>query len=213
MRCLIPVHQEIYPKNSLDRAKNMCDEIILMYIVDKKLIERVRRESSYIIPSYALENVENFVVEIHRREAERIRESIKDVSVELRFVVGEYYESIEKEVLRDAPDLIMCDSFLRGFLKLPVPVWIDRGLKIQECTIIISSLRKINRIKKGMELAERICEKLGSALYLHYPPKEEIGMEALRPLGRLVEEPCGELLVLLREDLRSVPEERCVLIL
>ena len=213
MRCLIPIHQEIYPKNSLDRAEKMCDEIILMYIVDKKLIDRVRRESSYIIPSYALENVENFVVEMHRREAERIRESIKDVPVELRFVVGEYYESIEKEVLRSSPDLVMCDSFLRGFLKLPVPVWIDRGIKIRECTVIISSLKKINRIKKGVELAERIRKKLGFTLYLHYPPKDEMGMKALRPLGRLIESPRGELLIFLKEDVMHPPGDKCLLFL
>lgn len=210
MRCLIPINQEIYPKNSLDRAKNMCDEIILMYIVDKKLIERVRRESSYIIPSYALENVENFIVEMHRREAERIRESI---NAQLRFVVGEYYESIEKEVLRSSPDLVMCDSFLRGFLKLPVPVWIDRGLKIKECTIIISSVKRINRIRGRVEFVQKLCEKLKAICYINYPPHDKIGMEALKPLGTLIDCVRGELLAFLREDIVRIPEDKCVLLL
>ena len=145
MRCLIPIHQELYPKNALARAERLCDEVVLLYIVDKKLIEKVQEESSYILPSYALESVEEFVLNIHKQQAEKIKNEMK-VPAELKFVVGEYYESIEKEVLRSAPDLLMCDSFMHGFLKMDVPIWVDRGLEINECTMIVTSLKKIKKM-------------------------------------------------------------------
>ncbi|MCD6542395.1 MAG: hypothetical protein J7K38_03625, partial [Thermoplasmata archaeon] len=115
--------------------------------------------------------------------------------------------------LRDAPDLIMCDSFLRGFLKLPVPVWIDRGLKIQECTIIISSLRKINRIRGRIEFVHKLCEKLKATCYINYPPHDKIGMEALKPLGTMIGSARGQLLAFFREDAVRIPEDKCVLLL
>jgi len=211
MRCLIPIHQELYPKNALARAERLCDEVVLLYIVDKKLIEKVQEESSYILPSYALESVEEFVLNIHKQQAEKIKNEMK-VPAELKFVVGEYYESIEKEVLRSAPDLLMCDSFMRGFLKMDVPIWVDRGLEINECTMIVTSLKKIKKIKKSVEFAKRLCDRLGSMLYLHYPPKDKLGLEVLKPLGTLIEGPRGELFILLRDDVLRVPDEICVLI-
>jgi hypothetical protein len=212
MRCLIPVHQELYPRNALARAERLCDEVILLYIVDKRLIERVEHESSYILPSYAIESVEEFVVNIHRQEAEKIKSEMK-VPAELRFVVGEYYESIEKEVLKSAPDLVMCDSLMRGLLKLDVPIWIDRGLDIEECTVIVTSLKKIKRVRRSIELARNLCERLGAIYYIHYPPRDEIGIEALKPLGTVIDGPRGQLLAFLREDVLRVPEDKCVLLL
>jgi len=212
MRCLIPVHQELYPRNALARAERLCDEVILLYIVDKRLIERVEHESSYILPSYAIESVEEFVVNIHRQEAEKIKSEMK-VPAELRFVVGEYYESIEKEVLKSAPDLVMCDSLMRGLLKLDVPIWIDRGLDIEECTVIVTSLKKIKRVRRSIELARNLCERLGAIYYIHYPPKDSTGMEALKPLGTLIDGPRGELFVFQREHIMSLPLDKCVLLI
>ncbi len=211
MRCLIPVHQELYPENSLKRAEKLCDEVILLYIVDKKLIEKVQSEASYILPSFALQNVEEFILNIHRQEAEKVKNSIRNIPVELRFVKGEYYESIEKEILRHTPDILMTDSYLRGLVNLNVPVWIDRGGKIEECTMMVQSLRRIGKLKHAIEFAKNVCNRLGASFYIHYTHATE--REVLEPLGRLVENPRGELLVFLKGELHKSPDDKSLLLI
>jgi hypothetical protein len=213
MRCLIPVHQEMYPENSINRAKKLCDEIVLLYIIDRKLIEKVKSEASYILPSYALDNVEEFIVNIHRKEAEKIKNKIRNVPVNLKFIVGEYYESVEKEILRSSPDMLMSDFFQRGFLRMNLPIWIDRGGEIKECTLVIKSLKKIKRVKHAIEFTQSICEKLNSLLFIYYSPGDEEGLNVLKPLGKLVNEPEGEMLVFMKEQLKKLPENKCILLL
>ncbi len=213
MRCLIPIHQENYANNSLKRATQLCDEITILYILDKKLIEKVQSEASYILPSYALDNVEEFIINIHRQEAEKIKKSVGKESVELRFVVGEYYESVERETLRASPDLLMCDSYLRGLLSIGTPIWIDRGGKIKECTLVINSLKRIKKLKKSVDFLNRICERLGAELYLYYPQGDEEGIAALSPLGTLTSELRGELIAVFREGFNTLWKGRNILIL
>lgn len=73
MKCLIPIHQEKYPEKSMERAKQICDEVNLIYIVDKNIIEKVKREASYTIPSYALEDLEKFIIEIQKKESKKLK--------------------------------------------------------------------------------------------------------------------------------------------
>jgi len=193
MRCLIPVHQEIYPENSLRRVERICDEAIILYVVDRRLIERAMSESSYIIPSYTLDTFENFVVEIHRAEANKIKDSIKNIPVDLRFVVGDYYKSVEKEAIRASPDLIMCDDYQRILMNFDVPLWIDRGMNIREATFIISNLLKIRKVKRDLEFLKDICKKLKCSLYLHSPSGD---YDLIAELGNVTREVRGELLVL-----------------
>ncbi len=213
MRCLIPIHQEYYPKNSLKRAEKLCDEVILLYILDKKVIEKVKSESSYILPSYSLDTFENFVINIHKEEAEKIKNSMKNKDVDLKFVVGEYYESIEKEVLRSTPDLVMCDSHLRAFLNIEVPIWIDRGKEIKECTIEIHSLRKIERIKHAIEFTKKICKRINADFYIYYPLGDDEGLKALKPMGKIVSLRRGKLIALLKDNLLKIPEDKSLILL
>ena len=213
MRCLIPVHQENYANNSLKRATQLCDEITILYILDKKMIEKVQSEASYILPSYALDNVEEFIINIHRQEAEKIKKSIGKEGVEMRFVVGEYYESVERETLKTSPDLLMCDSYLRGLLNIATPIWIDRGGEIKECTLVINSLKRIKSITHSIEFARKICERLHASFYIHYAPSDSEGLAALKPLGKIVSEARGELLVFSRDATLKVPQQGCVLLL
>ncbi len=211
MRCLIPIHQELYPKNSLKRAENLCDEIVLLYIVDKKLMDKVQSEASYILPSFALQNVEEFILNMHRQEAEKVKKSIRNVPVELRFVKGEYYESIEREILRNSPDILMTDFHLRGLINLDAPVWIDRGGEIKECTMIVESLKHIGRIKRAIEFAKNVCNRLSASFYIYYPHTSD--REVLEPLGKIVDRAGGEALVFLKEQMHRVPEDKTLLLI
>ncbi len=208
MRCLIPVEQEKYPKNALNRA-SICDEVILLYIVEKRLIEKVKEESSYILPSYALEELEKSLLDIQRREAERIKNSIA-VPVELKFVVGDFYESVEAIVVKEEPDLIMTDFYTRAFLRFPVRLWIDRGGEIKEATFIIRSLRKIKKIGRDIEFARELCRRLGAKLYLQYAGKDEEGKNTLRAMGELVDSVRGELIILQKEHMGEVPRKNVI---
>ncbi len=211
MRCLIPVHQELYPKNSLKRTEKLCDEIVLLYIVDKKLMDKVQSEASYILPSFALQNVEEFILNMHRQEAEKVKNSIRNVPVELRFVKGEYYESIEREILRNSPDILMTDSHLRGLINLDAPIWIDRGGEIRECTMIVTSLRKIGKIKRAIEFAKNVCDRLSASFYIYYPNTQEKNI--LEPLGKIVDSARGEAVVFLKEQMQRVPEDKTLLLI
>ena len=212
MRCLIPVHQELHPKNSLKRAEKLCSEVFLLYIIDRKLIEKVQSEASYILPSYALDNVEEFIVSIHRQEAEKIKNKIKNVPVNLKFTVGEYYDSIEKEILRNSPDMLMSDFYQRGFLRVNIPIWIDSGADIKECTLVVYSLKKIKKIKHAIEFTRKICERLNASLFIHYSPGDKEGLNVLKPLGKVVDTPRGELLVFSKKKLRRMPQGVSVLL-
>ena len=212
MKCLIPVHQEMYPENSLNRAEKICDEVTVLYIVDRKLMEKVQSEASYILPSYALDNVENFIVDIHKQEAERIKRRI-NVPVTLEFIVGEYYEIIEKEILRNSPDIFMSDFYQRVFLRMNVPVWIDRGSEIRNCTLVVNSLKRIKKIKHAIEFTKYMCKKLESTLLIYYPPMDDEGIKALRPMGEIVSELRGELLVFIKEDMKKLPSNANILLL
>ena len=211
MRCLIPVHQELYPKNALKRAEKLCDDIILLYIVDKKLMDKVQSETSYILPSFALQNVEEFILNMHREEAEKVKNSIRNVPVELRFVKGEYYESIEREILHQSPDILMTDSYLRWFIKLKIPAFIDRGGEIKECTIVVESLKHIGKLKHAIEFAKNVCNKLSASFYIYYSHPSE--RKVLEPLGKLVDRAKGEALVFLKEQMRRLPEDKTLLLI
>lgn len=213
MRCLIPVNQEYYPKNALKRAEKICDEIILLYIVDRKIIEKLEHESSYILPNNSLESIEEFVINIHREMAEKLKNKIKNVPVALEFLVGEYYKSISKESLKLVPDLVLCDTYLRAFLNLETPIWIDNGTKIKKCTMILSSLKRIEKVKHGVEFAKKICDKLDTRFYINYTPKDDQGLKALEPFGKIVSEPHGDLFIFLKTRTLNPPRDKCLLLL
>ncbi len=193
MRCLIPVTQEQYSENAMSRAERLCDEVILLYVVDRRLIEKVEVESSYILPSYALESVEDLVVNIHRKEAEKLKERIKGTPVELRFLVGDFYQTLEREVIRSEPDLIMVDEFHQGFLRYNVPLWIDNGTKVDECTVIIKSISRIRRIHRGLNLIKEVCRRLSATCYIYYPPGDAEGIKSVKEFGDIINKPRGHI--------------------
>ena len=198
MRCLVPVHQERYPEKSLKRSCKICDETYILYIVDRKVIEKVKGESSYILPSYSLESLEDFIIEMQRKEAEKLKNSVKKSN--LIFVVSEYYQAIERELLKEKYDMMLVDSYLRGFLEFDIPVWIERGEEIKEITFVVSSLLKINKIKKSMRFLKEIEEKLGAKLYLFIPPENREKFEnIIQPMGEITHEIRGELIVYQRD--------------
>jgi len=213
LKCLIPVHQESFPKNSIKRADSLCDEVEILYVLDKKIIEKVEDEASYILPTHAIENLEEFVINMHKQEAEKTLSEFKRAHATVSFVVGEFYESVAKAVLKSAPDMIMQDSFMRGLLSVNAPLWVDSGKKIKECCMFISSVKMLARTKKNIEFAEELCRRLNSKLYIYYVPGDEAGLSALRPLGNIVDRPRGELYIMSREHHIKVPRKKAVLIL
>ncbi len=213
MRCLIPVDQEHYPENAIERARILCDEVTVLYVLDKRVVERVQSESSYILPSYALENVEDFIVSTHRQRAEEITKRFGSLPANLKFEVGDLYSSLEREAIRERVDMLMTDFFLRALLKLEIPVWIDRGGKIEECTISLDSLKMIRRVKHGVEFSRKICERLGARSFLHYAQGDEEGKKVLEPLGELSSQVRGQLVVLLRSERLKPPAGVSVLVI
>ncbi len=193
MRCLIPVDQEKFPSNALKRAEKICDEIIILYIVNKDTLNRIQQDSSYILPSYALESLKESIINVQKKEAENIKKNIKSIPVELRFVIGGYYEMIEKENLRCSPNMIMVDEFSRRLLKLEVPLWIDKGIEIKKGTFVISSLKKVKLIKSNLDMIENLSKRLNIQVYL-YP--KGINPELLKNMGKITEKIKGSLLII-----------------
>ena len=169
MRCLVAADQEHYPENSLKRA-NICDELILLYIVDRRVLEKVRTESSYVLPSHAIEEMEKFAVEMQRREAERIANKH---GAELKFVVDDYYAAIEREILRISPDIFLTDFWHRRFLSYGVPVWVDRGGHISTIGFFVGDVARLNSVRRSQELLADIAGRIGADLCI-VPLKEEI---------------------------------------
>ena len=170
MRCLIAVHQEYYPENSLKRAREVCDECLILYIVDRKVLERVREESSYVLPSTAIEEMEKLALELQRKEAEKIAE---EHCGELNFVVDEYYSAIEREVLRYNPDLLMTDFWHRRYVSYGVPVWIDRGGEIRHMGFYVGDVSHLKSVKKSVEFLKALAGRIG-AEFCVVPKDEEI---------------------------------------
>ena len=169
MKCIIPVHQERYPEHALERADKICTEIEILYIVDEKIMKKFREESAYILSESAIDDLENYIIEMQHETAKKLA---SEHNAELKFVVSEYYEAIEAEILRNKPDIILTDFFIRRFFRYPVPIWIDRGEKISEITFVIDKVALINKLMTQINFLKDISSPLNSSLCLR-PADEE----------------------------------------
>ena len=196
MKCMIPLHQENYPANSLNRVLELADEVLLLYIIDRRILERARSESSYIIPADALDELESFIMKTHQERAESVKNRLsKYIATELDIVIGEYIQSIRKVVNKKLPDLVMSDKFSASLLAMTAPVWIDSGVSVSECTFFVDSLSRIKKLKNDMVFVRALCEKLGARLYLYYTHGDADGLKAVREMGVVTDRPHGELMV------------------
>ena len=214
MKALVPVHQEMFPENSLKRAPEICDAVELLYIVDKKLIDKVLAESSYILPTYALEELKEFVVNTQKMEAETLCKELNErITAELHFEIGNYIRILLEYTEKVAPDVVMMDHFTRAVLNTKVPVWIDRGVKIKACTYVVTSLLKINTLREHILFLKDLCARLNAEFYIHYASEDSEGKKVLAPLGEVVSKPRGELIAYQKDGFRKPPSDVNLIIL
>ncbi|GEM_PF-6796310 len=182
MRCIIPVHQEYYPGNSLERSRLVCQELTILYIFDANLLEKIRSETSYTLPSNAIEDMENYIVEIQKREAEKLS---RKYDANLKFVLSDYMGAIEDEVIRGSYDLLMTDHMRRRFLHLSLPVWIDRGEPVDRIGFYVGDATKIKTLVRQIDFLRKIAEVCDAEMCI-IPKSSDI-------LNILSEKECGRL--------------------
>jgi len=199
MRALIPVTQEDIPWKSIERAKVLCDEVTLLYVVERKLVDLVEAEASYIIPHHELESAEHFVVKLQRERAEELASTLRrdGLRVTLLFEVGNFAALVRERA--HGYDIVMTDAGDNRLLYLDVPLWVDRGGMIRECVFVVHTAVKVRKLRGQLEFVREICRLLGCSMAIYYPGHEREVVETLRAYGDLVNKVEGDLLCVQRE--------------
>ncbi len=208
MKSLIPITQEKRNENALKRSKAISDAHLL-YILDQKVIERMERESSYVLDSETLKALERTLVESQRKEARVIAE---EYGIEnLHFEVGDYYDVVERYVLKLRPDIIMVDGFDRRFLSMG-PLWIDSGNAIRTVIFHVKSLAKLDKVRKEISILSEICEALGASLSIYTEIREESALRTLERMAPLTKNADADLIAMQFFDKRFTHRDRSALI-
>ena len=208
MKSLIPITQEKRNENALKRSKSISD-VHLLYILDQKVIERMERESSYVLDSETLKALERTLVESQRKEARAIAE---EYGIEnLHFEVGDYYDVVERYVLKLRPNIIMVDGFDRRFLSMG-SLWVDSGNTIRTAVFHVKSLAKLDKVRKETSVLSEICERLGASLSIYTEIREESALRTLERLAPLTKSPDADLIAMQFFDKKLLHRDRSALI-
>ncbi len=214
MKCLIPISQETRNENSVKRASVLCDEIHILYLFDKNILDKMTSEAAYVLDSQTLRNLEDTIIESQRKEAEDILKameaSVKKVA--LHFEVGEYFETLEKYTLKLMPDILMVDSFERMFLSLEGALWIDRGNDINSCIFAVQSVAKVKKLGRNFELVKEICQRLHCEIKIYSVSGEKEVLGTLKKLAPITSSPVGDLLCLQSFDHKHTKKHSTVLL-
>ncbi len=215
MRCLIPITQEMRNPNALKRAQILCDEIHILYVLDRALLDRMKRESAYVLDSETLKAIEDTVIGSQREEAtEFLRAAQKQgKKVQLHFEVGDYPEVLERHILRLRPQLLMTDAFSRSLLSLKVPIWVDAGNEIKRCVFVVESVTKIRNLKKDFELLRTVCGRIQCDMGIFSKSNERSTIETLKRFAEITGLTGADLLCLQFFDRKSIKTERSFIIL
>ena len=206
IRCLIPITQEKRNENSLKRACVICDRIHLLYVVGTEILERMERESAYVLNSEMLDALKQTLVESQRKEGKSIVEDMECVDkVKLHFEVGDYLDIVERYALRLNAGLIMTDSFERALLGMKVPVWVDRGNRIENAVFIIDNAARLKRLEKSIEFADILCRRLGCGIALKF--SGDISQKQIFTEYKRTEKTSSDLIVYQNSKIK--PEKNC----
>ncbi len=206
IRCLIPITQEKRNENSLKRSCIICDRIHLLYVVDTEILERMERESAYVLNSDMLDALRQTLVESQRREAESIVEDMKcKDKVKLHFEVGDHLDLVEKYSLRLNAGLIMTDSFERVMLGMKVPLWVDRGNRIENAIFIIDNATRVKRLEKSVKFADALCKRLECDISLKF--SGDISQKQIFTEYKKTEKTSSDLIIY--QNSKNKPEKNC----
>lgn len=196
MRCLIPLTQEKRNENSIKRAKKLCDHIDLLYIVDKGIIDRMKKESSYILDSETLKILEGTLIQSQKKEAMAIFKEIGDKRIGMHFDIGDYADVVGRYALKLKPDLIMGDNLDRRMLSLKVPLWVERGREIKKVVFAVRTTVRLTSLKREIGIVKEISKALEVPFYIYTEIREESALHTLRSMGDLTESPEADLIVM-----------------
>ncbi len=194
MRCMVPVTQEKKCENSIKRASKICDEISLLYIVDTEIIEKMKRESSYVLNSETLASLEKALIESQKKEAQVIEKEAKSYGkpVRIHFEVGNRHEILERYAVKLRADMIMLDDMERAMLSFGIPLWVDGGGEISKIVFYVRSVRKIGTLRRQMEFLREISDRLGAELYIYTEIREDGVLRTLRSMSELTKKLEGD---------------------
>lgn len=215
MKCLIPVTQEMRGPNALKRAKTICDDMEILYVVDKKILNRMQKDSASFLNSDTLKSTEETILYAQKKWAEKISVSFRRLGKKSHsyFEVGYYPEVLERYVLRLRPQILMTDMFTRGLLSLDVPIWVDRGNEIKSILFVVSSISKINRMRRDFEIVRRISSILGCETKILYTGSDKAGIETLKLFGETTTEKAADLYCLQFFDKRYLKGSGSIVLL
>ncbi len=204
MRCLIPVTQEIKNENALKRARLICSETHVLYVLEGSVLERMESESSYILNSDMLNILKESIMESQREEAADIA---KKAGASLHFEIGDYFDVIRRYSERLRPAAIMTDEPDRKMLSLERNIWVDRGNEIKSSVFLVGKAIRIGKLLKDLNLAKEISGKLKASFGIYYEGKEREIMATLEKHGKIAEGADVDL-VFIRGDMPGAPNPK-----
>jgi len=168
MRCLIPITQEMRNENAMRRAQIICDDIHILYVLDRGLLDRMKRESAYVLDSETLREIEETVIKSQKEEATGLLRYFgkSGKNVQIHFEVGDYISILEKYVLKMRPRLLMVDAFSRALLSLHVPIWVDAGNEIRSCVFVVESAVHIKKTERNIYFIRDMCKRMGCNFFV-----------------------------------------------
>lgn len=116
-RILVPVSSQYFPEKALEKgleiAKNHNSEIRIIYIIEKRIEEKVKKVSEYVMTEKQIEDVELEIREALEKEFDKridAFESEFDKEFSVKEVKGEFSNQISKEIEEFNTDLIIIET-------------------------------------------------------------------------------------------------------
>ncbi len=193
MRCLIPINQEMRNENAMRRASVLCDDVHVLYMLDESLLDRMERESAYVLNSDMLDVLKKTLIDSQRKEAESMISGMDGAS--LHFEVGDTYELIDRYALRLMPDMIMVDDFDRKLMGLKTALWIDRGNTISSCIFVVDSVQHLTRLKEDINFLNTLSKRLSCEFSIYAASGKKDDEKVLSSFGLIVHSPGADLTI------------------
>ncbi len=115
-KILLPISSRKFPEKALEKSleifENYQSEIKIIYIIEKKMEEKVRKVSEYVMTEKQIENLETEIEEGLESDFERrIKEWESEFGEKfsIKEVKGEYSKQISKEIEEFNYDLIIIE--------------------------------------------------------------------------------------------------------
>ncbi len=125
-KLLLPISSENLSKKAIDKTRDLTKEfncdIKVLYIIEKKMINKINRACEYIRTEKQIEELECEIEDALKEEFDTFFDKWKEElnnskNINTKVVTGEYSEEVKKEINNFKPDLIIIEIKKKTMVK------------------------------------------------------------------------------------------------